>query len=432
MSKNVNVLSMKNENKKIAVVGSGIAGLSFSYIGLKNNLDISLFEKNNYFGGHSNTIDINVENKIIPVDTGFLVHNKLTYPNLIQLFTLLDVEIVDSEMSLSIKTLENNIEWCGTNLNTVFSQRKNIFNFKFLKFIYEINNFNNRSQEFLAWAQSNKKRTLGDLLTYFSYSEMLTNWYIIPMAAAIWSTPASKILEFPAYTFLTFSINHHLLQINNRPTWRTIKNGSRIYVKKITDLIEKKYLNQNIQNIEYKNNKIFITTNGNSEEFDLLIFAGHPDQAISSIKGLNNNQLDILNSFKYEKNIAYVHSDENFLPSKKSIWSSWNYVSSKNTNKVSVSYLINKLQPLETSIPIIVTLNPHEEVNPNLTYRMIEYEHPLFDNNAIEAQDKISSIQGMNNIYFAGAWQGFGFHEDGIKSAVMIAKQMGLKIPWNV
>jgi predicted NAD/FAD-binding protein len=426
---------MINLNEKIAIIGSGIAGLGMSYIAQKNHKDITLFEKSHYFGGHSNTIDINVENKSLAVDTGFLVHNKLTYPNLIQLFDQLNVDIVDSDMSLSIHHLEDNIEWAGADLNTVFGQRKNLFNPRFYFFLMEILKFNKNAHEYLKWADQDHQRTLDDLLKKYRYSEKIKDWYIIPMAAAIWSTPANKILEFPAYTFLHFSLNHHLLQVNDRPVWRTLKGGSRNYVKKITDNILDKRLNQDILSVERVEiegvRKVLIETKNGPELFDKVIFACHPDQSLALIKNITKNQERVLKAFKYEKNLAVVHSDESFLPKKKELWSSWNYISSKENNKVSVSYLINKLQPLDTNIPIMVTLNPHKKVNDAKKYREIEYEHPLFDTTAINMQNDIDLIQGENAMYFAGAWGGYGFHEDGLKSAVKVALKMNMKIPWK-
>jgi predicted NAD/FAD-binding protein len=420
------------KNKKIAIVGSGISGLGLAYIAQANGCLVTLFEQNDYFGGHSNTIDIKLDNKLHPVDTGFLVHNKITYPNLIQLFDLLKVNIVDSDMSLSIKVEDQNFEWGGTNLNTVFGQRRNLLRPSYYLFLNEIIKFNKRSHEFLEWASEDKNRTLKDLLDHFKFSSKIRDWYIIPMAAAIWSTPANKILDFPAHTFLTFSINHHLLQVNDRPTWRTIKGGSRTYVEKIVAGIEDKRLKTKVESVIYREGKVFITTlNQADEEFDYVVFASHADQTLKLIKNITPGQSAVLSNFLYEKNIAYVHSDESFLPKRKLLWSAWNYTSSPKATSVSVSYLLNKLQPIETHVPIIVTLNPHKNVDPTKTYRIIEYTHPLFDTKAINAQEKISSIQGINQMYFAGAWGGYGFHEDGLKSAVMVAKKLNLEIPWN-
>lgn len=420
----------KFKNKKIAVIGSGIAGLGFSYIAAKNNLHVTLFEKNDYFGGHSNTIDLTIDGKSIAVDTGFLVHNKLTYPNLIQLFDQLDVPIVDSEMSLSIKVEGEDFEWGGSDLSSVFAQKSNLLSPKFYFFLYEIIKFNKNAFQYLAWANKDHTRTLGDLLRTYEYSQQIKDWYLIPMAAAIWSTPANKILNFPAHTFLQFSLNHHLLQVNDRPVWRTIKNGSRNYVSKITDILIDKRLNAEIIKIKKSDIGIVITTEEKDELFDIVVFASHADETLRFLTE-NDKVSDVLKSFKYEKNVAYVHSDTSFLPKRKKIWSAWNYVNSKQHSAVTVNYLINKLQPLATDTPIIVTLNPHREIEKNKLYRVIEYSHPLFDANAVESQKHLDEIQGVDNMYFAGAWTGYGFHEDGLKSAIKVALKLGLKIPWH-
>jgi len=419
-------------NKKIAVIGSGIAGLGLAYIAKKNNLDITLFEQNDYFGGHSNTIDLSIEGQTIAADTGFLVHNKLTYPNLIQLFNQLGIEIVDSDMSLSIQVEHENLEWGGTNLDTVFGQRKNIFSPRFHHFLIEILRFNREAENYLIWAKADTSRTLADLLNHYSYSKKVVDWYIIPMAAAIWSTPANKILQFPAHTFLTFSLNHHLLQVNGRPTWRTIRGGSREYVKKILAEINDKRLSHKVTEAAFIDGKVHLKfENDHKEEFDHVIFAGHADQTLSILKNSPPEVKETLAAFKYEKNTAYVHSDETFLPKRKKLWSAWNYVSSPQTQSVSVSYLINKLQPLPVETPIIVTLNPHKEVETTKLHRVIHYSHPLFDTLAIEKQKTLESIQGLQNMYFIGAWTGYGFHEDGLKSAVKLSRFLGLEIPWN-
>jgi len=421
----------KINQPKVAIIGSGISGLGFAYIAHHNQWDITLYEKNDYYGGHSNTIDIEIDGKKIPVDTGFLVHNKLTYPNLIQLFEKLQIEIVDSEMTLSVGLEESDFEWGGNNLDTLFAKRSNLFNPLFYRFINEILRFNKSANEYLQWAKDDTNRTLNDLLNHYKYHKEIKDWYIIPMAAAIWSTPANKILEFPAHTFITFSLNHHLLQVNNRPTWRTIKNGSRNYVRKIIDLIEKKFLNTEVYSVEKIDQQIIVTTNHGQESFDKVIFANHPDEMIKIIKGQNSQVYHLLSNFLYEKNIAYVHSDSSFLPKRQKLWSAWNYVHSKLQEKVTVSYLINKLQPLDTDQPVVVTLNPHRPVDPNKTWRVINYAHPLFDSKTIQAQTKLNTIQGLQDMYFAGAWTGYGFHEDGLKSAVRVAKILNLEVPWN-
>lgn len=416
---------------KIAVIGSGISGLTAAYLAQLNGNDVHLFEKANYFGGHSNTIQITNDENSFPVDTGFLVHNTLTYPNLIQLFELLGIKISESQMTLSIQLLNENIEWSGSDLTTVFGQKRNIFRIDFYRMILDILKFNKLSPNLLEQARQNKHWTLRDLLIQHQFSPMLRDWYIVPMAAAIWSTPADQILDFPAYSFLQFCDNHHLLQVSDRPVWRSIIGGSKEYVQKMVATIPRKYLQQNIEKVERIGEQVVLSVDGENLKFDAVIFANHPDQILAIAKDLTSEEQSWLSCFKYQKNTAVVHSDESFLPQRKKLWSSWNYVSSPLQNKVSVSYLINQLQPLPTNKSIIVTLNPHKDVNPSEVHKTIEYEHPCYDQKTMDAQLQTALFQGRGGYYFTGAWQGYGFHEDGLKSALRVAKKFQWSIPWR-
>lgn len=417
---------------RVAVVGSGISGLSSALMAKTNGHQVTLFEKGNYFGGHSNTIEINDGKLTFPVDTGFLVHNRKTYPNLIKLFESLGVNSDESQMTLSIQILSENVEWGGTSLATLFGQKRNIFSPRFYRMIKDILNFNKRAPEFLEAYRRSPEMTLGDLLKAQAYSDELRDWYLIPMAAAIWSTPASKILDFPAYTFLQFCINHNLLQVNDRPIWRTVSNGSREYVRKITDQIEDKRLSAEVKRIEKRSSKtIVILSDGREEVYDIVILAGHADQSLRLLANPSATHKDILSPFKFQKNRAVVHCDETLLPKRKKLWSAWNYVSSKADNNVCVSYLINHLQKLPTAMPVIVTLNPSVEIRSDKVFRVIDYDHPLFDAATITAQKRIDEIQGVDEVYFVGAWLGYGFHEDGLNSSLRLAEKLGWKKPWS-
>lgn len=415
---------------KIAVVGSGIAGLSSALLAKLNGHEVILLEKNNYFGGHSNTIDFNDGKSTFPVDTGFLVHNRNTYPNLIKMFEYLKVETVESEMTLSIRLFDENIEWGGTNLNTLFAQKSNLLKPRFYRMIRDILKFNSLAKEYLQISKQEPELTLGQLLERFKYSEEVKNWYLVPMAAAIWSTPADKILDFPAFTFFEFCINHSLLQVNDRPVWRTVKGGSRQYVQKIVDQIEIKHLSANIGQIKRVDGKIEIELPDQVLKVDKIIMACHADQAIKLITDMTPLETAILSKFQFQPNLAVVHSDPNILPIRKSIWSAWNYSSKRTDSRVAVSYLINKLQPLPTKTPVIVTLNPNLDLNQQTVDRQIQYEHPLFDTQTIRAQSELLSIQGTLNTYYVGAWQGYGFHEDGLTSSLRLAKLLDWKVPW--
>lgn len=418
---------------RVAVVGSGISGLTAALIAIKNGHEVTLFEKESYFGGHSNTIDFKDGHREFPVDTGFLVHNKLTYPNLIKIFEYLEVPTSESDMTLSIKHPADGLEWGGENLKTVFAQKRNFFRLGFYKLLKDILKFNKMAKSYYEESLKRQDMTLGELLTEKKYSEELKKWYLVPMAAAIWSTPANKILDFPAWTFLQFCLNHHLLQVNDRPKWRTIPGGSRVYVKKITDQIANKYLNCQIQRITRTDKLFEVHVGGVCHQFDVGIMAAHPLQSLKLLDTPSPLELELLSAFNYQENVAYVHQDEKILPERKSLWSAWNYLSSdSDKNKLCVSYLLNRLQPLPTPHPVIVSLNADQGLlSPEKIQNVITYEHPLFDGKTIKAQSQIDKIQGALSTYFVGAWQGYGFHEDGAKSAIVAAKKLGWSLPWS-
>lgn len=416
---------------KIAVIGSGISGLGFAYLAQAEGHEVHLLEKANYFGGHSNTIQITEGASTFYADTGFLVHNPKTYPNLLELLRRLDVKTVESQMTLSIQVLERNIEWGGTNLRTLFAQKANLLRPGFYRMIYDLLRFNRLAPAFLEQLKNDPNKTLGQLLVEQNFSNELKDWYLIPMAAAIWSTPASKVLDFPAFTFLRFCMNHNLLQTDGRPLWRTIEGGSRNYVNKIVDSIQSKHLNCNIRSIRRGDGKIQIKFDDSIQTFDKVIFATHADQTRQLLADIQPDESEILSRFNFQKNTAVVHSDQSVLPQRQELWSAWNYASSTDSSRVSVSYLLNHLQQLPTKVPIIVTLNPHKKIAVDKIIRTIEYDHPIFDVETIKAQGRISEIQGRGEVYHTGAWLGYGFHEDGLKSALRVARILGLKIPWS-
>lgn len=418
---------------KIAVIGSGIAGLSAAW--LLNRVpehEVTLIEAANYLGGHSNTVDVTIEGITHPVDTGFLVHNPNTYPNLIALFKFLNVEVVETDMSFSVKLGDKKIEWAGADLTTVFAQKRNLLRPGFWRMILDIMRFNKEANANLLLSRE-KKLSLGDLLVLGKYSNEFRDWYLIPMGAAIWSTSTEEMVLFPAENFLQFCINHSLLQVEGRPLWRTVKNGSRVYVKKMADDLPRILLNEAVLEVRRTGNSVEVKTINKSETFDKVIFATHSNQTLDILKDITGDEFNILSSVRYQPNTAYLHFDESLLPDLKRTWSAWNYIAETdqlNKRSVAVSYLINKLQPLPFKTPIIVTLNPTHDPDPKKIIRKFMYEHPVFDAPAILAQKELSTIQGRENIYFAGAWCGYGFHEDGLVSGMEVAKLLGAKIPW--
>ena len=413
--------------KKIAVIGSGISGISAAYYLNKLKYDVSIFESNDYFGGHTNTQELEINGVKSPVDTGFLVHNDRTYPNLIDFFSELNIETSTSEMSFSVMRKSDGITWAGSNLLTIFAQYKNLFSLRFHKFLREVLRFNKFSIEYLSQCEGNPELTLEDLLQEKKYSKDFRRWYLLPMGGCIWSCPKNELLKFPAFTFLNFCLNHGLLQIYNRPKWETVLNGCNTYVEKVLKGIENKYLNEPVLEIKPQDGKLKVKTDQRSEIYDYCIICTHPPEALKMLRECDAQTKELLCKFKFQENKAVLHLDESVLPDKKIAWSAWNYTSTKSDDgkdKVSVSYLINKLQPLPYKQSVIVTLNPTNQINNDKIIKTISYQHPLFSTEAIKAQEKMNNVQGSNGIYFSGAWMRYGFHEDGILSAKKAIKKL--------
>ncbi len=415
---------------KIAVIGSGISGLSAAWL-LSDQYEVHLFEAEDRLGGHAHTVDVEEDKKKIPVDTGFLVYNELTYPNLIGFFKALGVTTIESNMSLAVISKSRNLEWAGNNLNSVFGQRKNLLSPGFLYMLYEIIRFGREAEKNLALSRRHAW-SLGELLSQRHFSRRFIDDYLLPIGGAIWSTPEIGMLAFPAETFLTFFMNHKLLEVNGRPKWRTVEKGSRQYVQKAALKISKIFLNSRITAVERKDGKVLVTNNNETNVYDKVIMATHAPITKKILKNQSPKETEVLNAFRYESNATILHSDESFMPKSKLCWSSWNVIGTGNSgksNKVSLTYNINFLQSLPTKKNFLVTLNPHEKIKEPL--REFSYDHPQFDQDAIRAQRELPTIQGNGGVYFAGAWTRYGFHEDGILSAVKVAELLGVIAPWN-
>lgn len=414
---------------EIAVIGSGISGLSAAWL-LNKEHEVTLFEASAFAGGHTNSVDVTLDGATYPVDTGFLVYNDLTYPNLIQLFKLLSIKTHETEMSFSVNLPEHNIEWAGSSLSTVFAQKQNLLRPRFLLMLREILSFNSSAQQFLDWSLDHRA-TLGELLDEHHYSASFREWYLLPMAAAIWSSSPADILHFPASTFLRFCINHRLLQIKGRPQWRSILGGARTYVDKMTASMDVK-LNHPVESVTRDDEGILLVSGGQQQRFDAVIFASHAPDTLAILKDADNLERNILGAVKYQPNRAILHTDRSFLPQRESLWSAWNYTSTRNDNEaVCVTYLLNSLQRLPFETPLMVTLNPAADPDPEKVIRSFTYEHPILDQPAIDAQEGLESIQGHNKAWFCGAWSGYGFHEDGLKSALRIINDFGVDAPWR-
>ena len=426
--------------KKIAVVGSGISGLAVAH-SLKGHADITLFEAGNYFGGHSNTVDISLPtNKGLVtygVDTGFLVFNERTYPNLINLFAELGVETALSDMSFSVQAPQvwgdEALEWSGSNLDTVFAQRRNLLRPRFLKMLADVMRFNKICTRIAEAQKENEMRQpLSEFLKHHDFNEAFLNWYFLPMMGCIWSCPTDQMLKFPVATMIRFCHNHGLIQVTNRPRWFTVKGGSRNYVQKIVNEVPDKRLNSPVQLIERDESGVRVVTEGRAERFDEVVICTHSDQALQMLKTPSQAEQIHLSAIRYQDNVAVLHTDESVLPSKQKAWAAWNYERAadegQESARVCLHYLLNKLQPLPFEQAVVVSLNPIKPIDPAKIISSIEYAHPVFDLAAIDAQQHIHEIQGQHHTWFAGAWMGYGFHEDGLKAGLGVARELLLEL----
>ena len=420
---------MRENNKrlKIAIIGTGISGLTSAYL-LSKKHDLTIYEKNNYIGGHTHTHKVKDNNQFLNIDSGFIVYNENTYPNFIKLLDMINVKRQHTDMGFSVKSSKIDFEYAGNSLNSIFSKKTNLLNLSFLKMIYDIIRFNKLSNKELN--SNNLDLTLKEYLKNNTFSKYFINNYIIPMGSAIWSTSPKLMLDMPAYFFIRFFKNHGLLQITNRPQWWVIKNGSKQYVKKlIKNFKDNIKLNTTIKSIKRINNKVHIQLDNDVEIFDKVVIATHSDQALQLLNKPTNDEKNILNSIKYQKNIALMHTDHTILPKRKLAWSSWNYLINKNKNDlVTLTYNMNILQSLKSDTTFCVTINNTKNLDKSKIIKEIVYHHPLFTSNSVKAQAKKDDICGMNNTYYCGAYWGYGFHEDGVKSALDVCKKFGLDL----
>ena len=412
---------------KIAVIGSGISGLSAAHF-LSKKHKVDLFEKNDHFGGHSYTVEVSSKssNKKISVDLGFIVFNKVNYPNLVNLFEKMQVNYENSNMSFSVSVKNSNIEYSGSGLKGLFANKYNILNLNFIKMVKEIFSFykiaeNLNPEDFM-------QQTLGEFLKSKKMSDYFIKFHIIPMVSAIWSTPTDLAYEMPMSLFINFFKNHGLFKIKNRPQWYTVSGRSKIYVKKILETINGEYFkNYKINNVLRNENGIKLYYGSSNEyfEYDKVVFAVHADEVLKLIKDPTENEKKILQNFQYKKNIAYLHNDDRLMPNRKNVWSSWNSILDKNDIKKNcVTYWLNKLQNLKTKENYFLTLNPFIPINNNNIIKKVEFTHPYYEMKTIDAQKYLSKLQGVNNSFFCGSYFGYGFHEDGLNSGIEIANRL--------
>ncbi len=430
---------------RIAIVGSGISGLAAAWL-LQPRHEVTLFESGKRLGGHTHTVDVTLEGVTHGVDTGFLVFNGATYPNLVALLEHLAVPVAPSEMTFSVALEDPAIEWAGTNLDSLFAQRSNLVRPAFLRMLRDVLRFNRDAAAWACRVDSDNlasATSIGSYLSAGGYSKEFRDWYLMPMAAAIWSCPTHLMLDYPFASFARFFRNHGLLKVVDRPQWYTVNGGAREYVNRLaatlsdvrlgTPVLAARRDAAGVAGVELA----FRASEGTrTERFDALVLACHSDQALR-ILGDDATAAEkcTLGAIPYQRNRAVLHTDESLLPSNRRVWSAWNYSAGRDSPEgrpVSVHYLINRLQPLPFRQPVIVSLNPHREPRPESVIGEYDYEHPVFALGAEAAQARLPSIQGGRHTWFCGAWTRYGFHEDGLASALAVARSFGIEAPWSV
>jgi len=414
---------------RIAVIGSGIAGLAAAYR-LQGLHTVTLFEAEGYFGGHSHTVDVTlpVRGQAVTygVDTGFLVFNERTYPQLIALFARLGVATAPAEMSFSVQAPQDDMAWSGSSLNAVFSQRRNLFKPRFWRMLRDLLHFNAATTRLATTPQAPElNQSLGAFLDQQGYSTAFRDWYLLPMLGCIWSCPTDHMLAFPLATLVRFCHNHGLLQISARPQWHTVVGGSARYVEKMLAAIPQRRLNCPVRAVQRLGDGVDIVTDGQTERFDRVVLATHPDQTLALLSQPSPAELAVLGAIRYQPNEAVLHTDATVLPRQPRAWAAWNYERGHSDARVCLHYLINRLQPLPFEQPVVVSLNPVRAIAPDQVLGRYHYAHPVFDAAALAAQAQLAALQGQQHSYFCGAWTGYGFHEDGLKSGLHVAQLLG-------
>ena len=413
---------------KIAIIGSGVSGLTAAHL-LHPHHDITVYESNDYIGGHVNTISVEERETSLDIDTGFIVFNDWTYPNFEKLIHNLDVKIQNSEMSFSAHCEGSGFEWSGSNLNSLVFNRDNWNHPIPYKILFDVLRFNKLAKQYLL--EKDEKLTLEGFLHKHHFSDAFIRYYILPMGAAIWSSCTDQIKEYPASSFLAFFNNHGLLNIKNRPQWKTISGGAKQYVKELTKSFQDNVLlNTKVVGVTRSNLGIVVHSEGlKPTTYDHVFFACHSDQALNMLQQPAATEKEILSNIKYQKNTAVLHTDCSLMPTRREAWSAWNYWVPKSTSStVKVTYYMNRLQNLQTDQNYFVTLNFDEKINPQKIIYKVEYAHPVFDHAAINSQKRLHEINGKLNTWYCGAYWRNGFHEDGVWSAIQSVSQFNSKI----
>ena len=421
---------------RVAIIGSGVAGLGAAHQ-LRGRAQVTLFEAGAYFGGHAHTVDVTLPGAHGPVthgvDTGFLVFNERTYPQLLKLFADLGVAQARSDMSFSVQVpgvhAGGPLEWSGTSLSTVFAQRANLARPRFWGMLSDLLRFNRLCTRLAERPLDGAlMQPLGDFLQAHRFGDAFRDWYLLPMLGCIWSCPTDQMLRFPVATMIRFCHNHGLIQITDRPQWWTVAGGSRHYVDKIVQGIADKRLNCPVRRIERDASGVRVHTDGRAEHFDRVVLATHPDQALALLAQPSPQERALLGAIRYQDNEAVLHTDTQVLPRARSAWAAWNYERAadpgQESTRVCLHYLINRLQPLPFTQPVIVSLNPVRPIAQEQVLGRYTYAHPVFDGAAIRAQALLPQLQGRQHTWFCGAWMGYGFHEDGLKAGQEAARSL--------
>jgi len=426
--------------KRVAVVGSGISGLAVAHA-LAAEARVTLFEAGDYFGGHTHTVDVKLDGVTHGVDTGFLVFNERTYPNLIRLFADLGVETAPAEMSFSVQVPQQGLEWSGNDLNGVFAQRRNLLRPSFLHMLADIVRFNRLATGLAErGAGAELSEPIGDFLARHRFGAPFRDGYFLPMIGCIWSCPTDQMLQFPIATMIRFCHNHGLVQITHRPQWHTVRGGAKHYVQRMLPRIADARLRSPVLGVKRLppgggRHGVMVATAHGSERFDEVVLASHSDQSLALIDDASAAERRVLGAIRYHPNRAVLHTDSAVLPQRQRAWAAWNYARAGELGReqaaVCLHYLLNRLQPLPWQLPVIVSLNPDPArmPRPQTVLGEYDYSHPVFDQAAIAAQQQLPQIQGGSGLWFCGAWTRYGFHEDGLMSALAVVD--GLRAQWG-